>query len=183
MDLGGIDKHWDRGDGSYFIITLHGKIKVEQTDVGHKNPGVNVTNLGIQVKLIVDRRRKAKAEAHLYDGPAISDIKGKLLTAKDLDEMIIKILNELFITNQELFPADITDKKQLPQHFQCFRTFRKTSDTRAIEAEVSREDINTVNRWRETERANGKRPNRTMMQHYAEFDILLMPFKRYTQAM
>ena len=111
LDLGGINKYWDIGDGSYFIITLHGKIKGEQNDVAHKIPCVNVTNSGIQVKLIVDRLRKAKAEAHFYDGPAISDIKGKLLTAKDLDEMIIEILNELFITNQELFPADITDKK------------------------------------------------------------------------
>ena len=103
LDLGDINKYCDRGDVSYLIITLHGKIKEEQNDVVHKITCVNTAHSGIQVKLILERLRKAKADAHSYNGPTISDINGKLLTAKDSDEMIIEILRELF--------ADITEKK------------------------------------------------------------------------
>ena len=183
LDLAGINRYWGRGDGSYVIITLLGKIKGEQNYISHNIPCVPITSSGINVEACIERLKTAKADLNFLDGPAISDIKGKLLTAKDLDEMIIEVLEDLYLSNQELFPGDIIDKRHLKQHYQCFRTFRRTSDTRAIEAEVAREDINTVNRWRESENAKGKRPNRSMTQHYAEFDILLAPFKRYTWAM
>lgn len=183
LDLGGINTYWERGDGTYIIVPLLGKIKGEQHDVVHKIPCVPVTSSGINVKAQLERLRSIKADLRYFDGPAISDSEGKLLSAKDLDEMVIEILHELFVSHQELFPGDITEKKHIQQYYQCFRTFRKTSDTRALEAGVAREDITTVNRWRENDKAQGKRPNRSMVQHYAEFDILLQPFKRYTWAM
>jgi hypothetical protein len=61
---------------------------------------------------------------------------------------------------------------------QVFRSFRRSSDTRAIEMNVSKTDIEIVNRWHAVEAAKGNRPNFPMHQHYAQ-----LAFLRYTGAM
>jgi hypothetical protein len=48
---------------------------------------------------------------------------------------------------------------------------------------VAAADIDVVNRWKSVERADGNRPQRPMRQHYAELELLLGPFLRYTLAM
>jgi hypothetical protein len=76
----------------------------------------------------------------------------------------------------------------LRQKYQVFRTYRKSSDSRALVKGVSDVDIDVSNRWQTTlECAKGKRPNRpnrpTMRQHYAAVHLLEPAFRRYTEAM
>ncbi len=66
---------------------------------------------------------------------------------------------------------------------QAYRTFRRTSDSIAIEEKVAQADIDVINRWQTVEKAAGSRPNRPMRQHYAELELLLKPFLRYTWVM
>ena len=47
------------------------------------------------------------------------------------------------------------------------RTFRKSSETRARRAGIPKEQVETVNRWKKLERAQGKKPNFAMVDHYA----------------
>ena len=97
--------------------------------------------------------------------------------------MLIEILTELYNSDKDLFPDDILTAEELHKHYQCFRTFRRTSNTRAIEQKVDLKDQQVVNRWRTFERAQGKRPNMPMHMHYAEVNELVKPFLRYTEAM
>ena len=69
------------------------------------------------------------------------------------------------------------------ERYQCFRSFRRASDTRALETKVDKDDVDIVNRWQTVEEAQGKRPSRPMRQHYAQFELLLGPFLRYTSMM
>jgi hypothetical protein len=82
-----------------------------------------------------------------------------------------------------LFPKHVTDKEALHKTYQAFRTFRRTSDTRAHEMNVADKDIDVVNRWKSVEKAKGTRPSRPMRQHYAQLSLLIEPFLRYTKAM
>ncbi len=116
-------------------------------------------------------------------GPAISDIKGNIYSSRSLNDAFLEILEDLFDTNRELFPSSIEDKETLRKRIQAFRTFRRTSDSIAIDEGVSPTDIDVINRWQAVEKAKGSRPSRPMRQHYAELELLLRPFLRYTLAM
>ena len=117
------------------------------------------------------------------DGPAISDMSGKVLTHRALNDSLLEVLEDLSDTHRELFPASIPDKEMLRKRVQVYRTLRRTSDTRALEQKVSQSDIDVVNRWKALERADRNRPHRPMRQHYAELELLIGPFLRYTLAM
>ena len=94
--------------------------------------------------------------------------------------MLVDILEELFIESRSLFPPNIPSKDRIREYYHCYRTFRRTSDTRAIEKGVAQTDIDIVNKWQKIEKAKGRRPKEPMRRHYAQTELLIGPFKRYT---
>jgi hypothetical protein len=117
------------------------------------------------------------------DGPAISDLGGRVLSHRSLNDSLLEVLEDLFDTHRELFPASILDKETLRKRVQVYQTLWRTSETRALEQKVGQSDIDVVNRWKALERADGNRPHRPMRQHYAELELLIGPFLRYTWMM
>jgi len=98
-----------------------------------------------------------------------------------VDDMMHEVLGEMLITHRELFPPIIKTEEYIKKYYQCYRTFRISSDTRATEQRVNALDIDVVNRWRsEARKREGKITGMTMRSHYADLDILLQPFLRYT---
>jgi predicted solute-binding protein len=93
------------------------------------------------------------------------------------------LLQEIYSESPELFPKSISDADQIADKYFIFRSYRRGSDTRALNERVKIEDIQTVNRWKQHEKAGAKRPNLQMHQHYADLQMLLGPFLRYTAAM
>jgi hypothetical protein len=117
------------------------------------------------------------------DGPAISDFQGQVYSTRDMSDSLFEILEELYDSHRHLFPEDISTKDMLRERYQAFRTFRRTSDTRATEMGVSKADIDMVNRWESAERAKGKRQNMPMRMHYTQVELIVKPFLRYTGQM
>jgi hypothetical protein len=124
-----------------------------------------------------------KSAKGFVDGPAISDIRGRAYSTREMSEALVEVLEDLFDTDRALFPADITAKEILRNRYQAFRTFRKTSDTRGAESDVSSSDVDIVNRWESVEKAQGRRAAMPMRLHYTQIDVILKPFLRYTWAM
>ena len=81
----------------------------------------------------------------MKDGPAISDTMGKLIEPREIDEMLIELLIVCYREDRALYPADMDTEEKLRDSYQCFRTFRRTSDTRALEKKVSESDMDIVN--------------------------------------
>ena len=183
LDLEGLIQNRNRGKDLYEVIALRGKIKGEHHDRCHLIPSVPVTKSGVQVRFALNRLMALKQEQGFVDGPAISDETGHVYSTRALDDCLHEILEELFDLNRELFPPVITTKEELKKRYQVFRTFRRTSDSRALEEKVGSDDIDVVNRWKSVERAKGARPTRTMRQHYADLSLLLKPFLRHTGSM
>lgn len=187
LDLKGLREHRNHagreGDTDYFIIALMGTVKGEQHDRCHLFPCAVVTSSGISVREWVWTLVEKKEMAGLTDGPAISDMLGKVRTSSQLDEQLVEILEEVFDDTPSLFPASVGSREDIVTFYSTFRTPRRSSDTRAIEKNVSVSDIECVNRWEAKEKAKGNRPNMPMRQHYAQVELLLKPFLRYTQAM
>ena len=143
---------------------------------------------------MISRVVRQKRKLGFVDGPLLANHKGEVVSAKFIDELLIICLSEIYEMDKSLFPLDVQRKiginlseiaLNLRVHYSCSRTFRRSSDTRALEVrhKLFDEDIEIINRWRSVERAKGKRPNNKMKQHYAEVEILLRPFLRYTSAM
>jgi hypothetical protein len=183
LDLDGLNRKFNAGGDKYVVIALLGKIKGETNDRDHLLPCVPVTSSGVNVKESVKRLIDFKRTRGFVNGPAISDLSGHVFTHRALNDSLLEVLEELFDSHRELFPPSIPDKGTLRQRVQVYRTLRRTSDTRALNQKISASDIDVVNRWKAVERADGNRPHRPMRQHYAELELLLEPFLRYTWGM
>ena len=113
------------------IIALLGKIKGESAVLAHLVPCVWVTATGINLKGILTRLLIEKRKFVLYDGPVILDENGKLVTTRDIDAMLLEVLNNCYQEDRETFSVDITSTDNLDQFYHCFWTFRKTSAIQA----------------------------------------------------
>lgn len=182
LDLGGLNRHWKR-TRDYVVIALLGKVKGENNDRSHLLPCVNTTSSGVRVRQSIERLLRLKQHQKLTQGPAVSDEQGVALSSRDVDGFLHDVLEVLFETAREMFPPNVESLEDVQKNYQAFRSFRRTSDTRAIEKGVSHDDIDVVNRWQKTERSGGSRPDAVMRQRYAQFDLLLAPFLRYTEKM
>jgi len=183
LDLAGLNKYARNESDEYFIIALLGRVKGEHHDLAHLIPCAIRTKSGIHVRGICERLRLEKEKRGFVIGPGISDVNGKVWNSSLINDMLHEILTEVFDNHQILFPANIITRDQIPEKYQCFRSFRRGSNTRAINQKIDDKDIEVVNRWRTVEEAQGKRPNRSMMHHYAQLDQLIEPFLRYTREM
>lgn len=183
LEIGGLKKHWIGNKRSYVIIVLWGKIKGEDSYREHTIPCINTTKSGINVRYTLERLLKLKETQGLTDGPAISDIKGLLLPTRDLDIRMHELLSEIFEEDRTLFPPSVSEVEDIPDAYKCFRTLRRTSLTRALEEDVDDNDINIVNKWEQKGDKKKKIVAQPMKIHYAQFEILLKPFLRYTYAM
>ena len=182
LELAGLRKHWNEERNGYFITVLWGKIKGEEEYREHLIPCANVTKSGINVKYTIGRLIELKSRQRLTTGPAISDNEGALISTKELDKMLHEILVEIYTSNRSLFTSSIETPEIIIESFKCFRTFRRTSDTRALEEKVEQTDIDIVNKW-EHMGLTRRKTSQPMRQHYAQFELLIKPFIRYTYAM
>jgi hypothetical protein len=183
LDIGGLRRHRQPESSDHRIIALLGKIKGENHDLAHLVPCTRVTSSGIKVQTSLNRLIDLKEAQGLKDGPAISDATGRLCRTRDIDDCFQEILEELFQSKHHLFPAHINDVSMLRQKDQVFRTYQKSSDSRALAKGVSDIDIDVINIWQTLERAKGKRPSRPMRQHYVAVQLLKPAFLCYTEVM
>ena len=96
--------------------------------------------------------------------------------------MMHEVLVDLYSMDRTLFPPSMDAPETIVESYKCFRTFRRTSDTRAIEEKVDQTDIDIVNKW-EHMGLTKRKTSQPMRQHYAQFELLVKPFIRYTYAM
>ena len=182
LALDGLRKRWDIKRKEYLVIMLVGKLKGEIESREHLIPCSKTTNSGINVEYTLHRLMEEKEKYGLISGPAISNKKGFLLYSRDIDYLFHELLHEIFEMDRRLFPPTISSKEDISENYKCNRSLRRTSDTRAIEEKVSTEDIEIVNKW-DQRTAQKKVAGQAMRHHYAQFEILVKPFIRYTQAM
>jgi hypothetical protein len=91
-------------------------------------------------------------------------------------ESLLEVLEELFASNQDLFPTKIESIQDLGKAYQVFRTLQRTSDTRDLETRASKDDIDVVNCWAGVEKAQGRQPGRKMRYYYVDTTLLMKRF-------
>jgi hypothetical protein len=183
VDIKGMLKYEDKGNEEYFIVALLGKVKGEHQDRCHLLPCTAVTSSGIKVKEWVNALLEIKKSHGRVDGPLFSHHDNVVMSTHALDDLLTDVLEELYEDKPQNFPLSITSKEEIVGNYQVFRSFRRSSDTRALEKKIAGSDIDIVNRWHRIEQAKGARPAFQMKEHYAQVELLLKPFLRYTSAM
>ena len=182
LDLDGLIEHWNRSD-NYVTIALLGRLKGEHHDLKHLIPCANTTSSHINVRAVIRNHLQIKEHSGFVDGPAISNHQGIIFSAKLVDDTVQSLLTDIFHRDSNLFPPSIDSVQKISTSYQCFRSFRRTSATRAAEVGISTTDVNIVNRWQENDHPKRKKGANSMHQHYTEFDLLIKPFLRYTSQM
>jgi hypothetical protein len=182
LDLRGLNKYWNERTDIVKLVLL-GKVKGELREREHHLPCVNVTSSGLKIRDRIEDFLQEKRLLGFTSGPAISDHKGKLFSLRELNDMLWEALIKIFEEDVELFPRKIKDQTEIRNYYQCFRSFRRTSDTRALEMGVKKVDIDIVNKWKSDENSRSSKPSLPMHLLYAQFNIFIGPFLRYTKEM
>ena len=117
LDLDSLNCHWNCNNGSFFIIGLLGKIKGEHNNRAHLIPCINTTSSGIEVKKVVQRLLVEKSILGFKNGPAISDMKGRIHAEQDMDDLLIEILEEIYNKDKTLFLPKITSRELLQDYY------------------------------------------------------------------
>jgi hypothetical protein len=131
LDLEKLHRYLDTGKeraNPYLVIPLKGKFKGESNHFCHLIPCAPATSSGIDVEGSLQRLRLAKQPLGFVDGPAISNLRGQVLSTRSLDDTFCELLEELFETSRDLFPSHIKTLEDLRMKYQGFRSFRRTSD-------------------------------------------------------
>ena len=119
LDLADLNKYW-KEDRDHVIIALLGKDKGKSADLAYLVPCVWVTATGMNMKGILARLLVEKRKLGFRDGPVISDEKGKLFTARDIDDILLEALKDCYQENRDMFPLNITFTESLDQFYYCF---------------------------------------------------------------
>ena len=115
--------------------------------------------------------------------PAISNIEVNIYTTQEMDDLLIEMLENLFEIQPGSFPPYITSVRDVIESYHCYRMWRRTSDTRAIEIDVSEKYTDVINRWSQVQQGKSKKPSLPTKQLYAQIELLIAPFEGYTNVM
>ena len=129
----------------HVYIALKGKIKGESYERDHMFPCSQITSSGIRfcdwLRLLELGHDLAKRE----ECPAITDWEGNILSMSAIDNMLHKFLIRLH-ERGESFHREIKSADGIMERFSVFRSLRRASTTRAMNQNVSSNDIDTINR-------------------------------------
>jgi hypothetical protein len=185
-DLKGLREEYEAGrshDPTYSTLALLGQFKGEQHRRQHLMYLVDETGSGIQVRKIISDLIVLRYSEGRVDGPAICDPEGHQWMTSQANEILHELLCSLFDEDPSHFPSHVKSHGDIKAKYHLFRSFRRASDSRAIAKGINLSDIRVVNRWSKVEKAKGQRPTFEMSQHYAQIDLLVDCFLRYTGAM
>lgn len=175
--------HYNRNKPEHTVLALRGKIKGEHRSRTHLLPCAHKTLSGINLNRWVRLALGVHRVQGRKEGPLVCDGNGVVLSSAILDHRLHQALKQIYLRESQLFPLSITKKEDIQQKYHCFRTFKRTSNTRATNMKIDSAHVNVVNRWRQVEKAGVKQANLPMDQHYAQIEELSDSFEAYTSQM
>ena len=183
VDIPGLRKFGEKSD-VHVVIPLLGQGKGEDHARQHLMHCVNVTGSGIPVRVWLVRLRKVNESMGRSIGPAfLNPVTLKQSTTAEMNEVFLDLLTEIHEDDKDLFGVTIQSASDIHDHYNVFRSFRRGSETRATEMNVSEGDRCIVNRWRKEEKAGSSKIALPIDQSYVDVSLAKEPFLRYTAAM
>ena len=167
----------DLSNAPHVFYAFLGKFKGELGFEQHLVAVASITKSGLEPRWWIEQLIKAREEEGCTHGPAFGTAANKASYGGEYDILLHQFLETIQKESPELIAP--TDDVKLNYGF--FRSFRKTSETRARVAGLDGDTINAMNRWKTIERARGRRPRwSTMIEHYSDARELMPVTWRYS---
>lgn len=183
VDLHGLIKYsWEQlieGGHVYPIIPLLGRLKKEDRERYHLTPLAERTASCINLCLWVGRLVELKLSQGLERGSAFSNRVGQPIDTRWLE---LELLNRLHLIQGEradLIPPEVN----VHDGYGISRSFRRGATTQARNQGVTENDINAMNRWRNAESAQGRKPWLKMQDHYSDIRQMVPTLLRFSRAL
>ena len=136
---------------------------------------------GIPIRKWIERlARLLRTEGrHKEAGPAFCDQEGFVISSSTLNKELHQVLSNLQGSRPDLIARDIT----VTEAYNVYRSFRRGATTRAREAKVPKDIIDTNNRWSKVERKSGGLPRMSMAELYTEIKQALATKLRFSKSL
>jgi hypothetical protein len=144
---------------------------------------VNETSLCIGVRKVISDLLLIREDQRLIGGLSIYDKKGLQWMTTRANEMLHELLGLLLFQDPSLFPSHILLHDDILAKYHAYRSFKRASDSRVIAKEMAITDIWVVNCLQKVEKAQSQHPSYDTMQRYAQVNLLIYCFLRYTMVM
>ena len=169
----------ETGTRQHTVIPLVGRFKNEVGEQCHLIPLAATTASGLQPGRWMDRMLRFYDRQGIRHGPVFRTTEGKRAKAAAVEPTIMDVLEEIQEADDGLILGSVVVRKD----YGMARSFRRGSDSHAINMKVDSRDIDMNNRWRKFEAAQGRRPRLKMQQHYADVRLILPALLRYSSAL
>jgi hypothetical protein len=183
MELSGTRKNYSesgRHKLSHVVVSLVGRFKNEIGEHRHMLPLAAVTASGLKPRMWVGRMLEWYRKQGISSGPVFRNFeKGTAARANTYEYDILLELDTIQKEGRDI----ISETVDVFERYGVSRSFRRGSNTHAINQGVSKSDIDHNNRWSVVERANGMAPKLGMQQHYADVLQMLPTLLRYSSAL
>ncbi len=161
----------------HVVYSLIGRFKNEVGALKHHIPVVEVTSSGLKIRVWLERML-------MWYGPHVSgyvfrDGKDNRVSCGHYAQKILSVIQSV----QQNYPGIVEADCDVFEEFGMSRSFRRGSDSRALAAGVSQSTIDLINRWRTSDRVQGRTAHLKMSQHYADVRLLLGLFLPYSNAL
>ena len=169
-------KGTDLTGAPHVFLAFLGKFKGELGFQQHLVAVASCTQSGLQARWWIEKLIEIREAEGCTHGPAFGNTTTKAVTCRDYDNKLHYFLDLIQRENNSLIAAS----DDIVGNYGFFRTFRKTSETRARIAGIDSDTINAMNRWKTIERAQGRRPKWTMVDLYLDARQLMPVTWRYS---
>jgi hypothetical protein len=188
LDLGGLRKHLRRGQNHavpHCVAPLLGRFKGEDGERYHLLLMVSETASGLEPRKWIDLLVLCREHQGLFQGPAFVDGQGQEVSSGKYEALILGVLqdHQRWEEDQGEGFEGILVGIDIAEVYGISRSFKRGAITRAQEAGVSQPDVEFMGRWRTVERAAGRKPGRSMREHYTELVQMLDARLRFSKAL
>jgi hypothetical protein len=191
LDLKTLKKNWENGNYSqeeglsksnppHVIVPLRGRFKGEAGERCHLMPLANVTASGIQIRATINILLAVRQEMNQVSSSwAFVNELGNKMTFSDMNEIVLDVLEAVKEKDRERNFLDL-DNFDIREDFSINRSFRRGSETHALNQKIPEPVINAQNRWKKIEAAKGRKAKFSMMENYADIALLIPTMTRYS---
>lgn len=161
----------------HVVVPLCGRFKNETSEKYHLMPLVPVTAKGLELLKWIKRMVTWYADIGQERGWVFRDENGEQAKSSYYEWDILCELENI----QQESPGIVGHHVNVFEEFGVSRSFRRGSDTHAINQGMDTTDIERNNRWRTEEKAKGRAVRLRMIHHYSEVEQLLPALLRYSR--
>ena len=191
LDLKTLKSNWENGNYGkeeirnrtnppHVIIPLRGRFKGEAGERWYLMPLANATSSGIQIRSMIKILLAAREEmVEVSSFWAFVDKRGSKMSFSEMNDIVLEVLDSVKEKDNERNLLDL-DKFEIREDFSINRSFRRGSETHALNQKIPEPVINAQNRWKKIEAAKGRKAKFSMIENYADIALLIPTMIRYS---